>query len=426
MINNMRLLIILFCFIPKLQSFRFSSFLSTKKSKQSFLQLNSHFTDINNINDNTFLQFGKNPRLEQPNDNGRLTWYPIGFDNDFTHKAKQITIRDVNYAVWKSGYKETTKYYAIRDACSHQGSSFIHGRTYSNKITCPYHGYIFNGTNGALVKIPKMKHDYNEKHNIQSFQCIEKGGVIYMNTVPLSFINKTKTMAYIDPTIVFIEPEYTDSNHKSINLEKEFNHYAKLVTVNSLDICHIGFVHSFGNKQQPNPKNIPKIESKIQYPSNSIPHFGVIYNYIAGKNSLVHRVYNYTRIQVENEYILPHTTVARVRFGEWSSTIITHALPISTFKTRLFVKAYRNYMYYDLTKCHDWSYPFKLAINWLGDQLTEDTMITTLNEVKNFIDNIDKHDYESIHGKFSITYDILSDHYKNSYAKYYETGPNQI
>jgi hypothetical protein len=309
----------------------------------------------------------------------------------------------------------------MRDACSHQGSSFLKGRTYANTISCPYHGYIFDGINGTLIKIPKMKHIPCEHFNVNSFKVVEKGGIVYLNTIPLS--NETET---INENLIFVEPEFYDKDHKAIYLDKHFEHYAKIVTVNSLDICHIGFVHTFGNKQSPNPLN----EIKINKLWDTDNHFQVLYNYIAGKQSLVRKLYNFSEILVENEYVLPHTTVARVNFGNLSSTIITHALPISVkpglWKTRLFVKAYRNYMYYDLNKCQDCTYPLKYLINKLGDHITLDTMMLTLQQDKDIVDNIDKFDYKSMHGKFSIYYDMLSDHYKNNYNSYYEKGENLI
>jgi hypothetical protein len=124
---------------------------------------------------------------------------------------------------------------------------------------------------------------------------------------------------------------------------------------------------------------------------------------------------------VENEYILPHTTVARVLFGNYSSTIITHALPVSRFKTKLFVKAYRSYWYYNLN--NDTNYimqPFMHLINLLGDKITERTMYSTLKQDKAIVDNIDKTTYEEMHGKFSVYYDMFSNHYKNNYKKFYE------
>jgi phenylpropionate dioxygenase-like ring-hydroxylating dioxygenase large terminal subunit len=381
---------------------------------------NENNINFNNDNDNDkkqFFQFSKFPRLDYPNDNGQLTWYPIGFSKDFGIKAKQITIRDTNYIVWK----DENTYYGIRDSCSHQGSSFLIGETCKNTITCPYHGYIFDGTNGELLQIPKLQHIESDNHNINCFKVVEKGDMVYFNTIPI--IND-EMKNQINESNIFIEPEYYDKEQRVVLLDENFEHYAKFVSVNSLDICHIGFVHTFGNRKSPNPLHNSKV-CKIEDVDN---HYKITYEYIAGENSLVNKIYKFENITVENEYVLPHTTVARVKFGPMTSTIITHALPISKFKTKLFVKAYRSYWSFDLQneENHNLLYPIMNLINLIGDKITHNTMYTTLKQDKAIVDFIDKSDYESMHGKFSIVYDMFSNHYKSNYKKYYEKGPFNI
>jgi phenylpropionate dioxygenase-like ring-hydroxylating dioxygenase large terminal subunit len=336
-----------------------------------------------------FHYFGSFPRLESPNDKGQLTWYPIGFASDFSKKPTRITIRDVNYVVWK----DKDMYYGMRDVCSHQGSSFMLGKVCKNTISCPYHGYIFDGSNGELIQIPKLPH------------------------VPLQ--NETmKTL--IDESSIFVEPEFNDKKQRAVYLDEDFEHHAKFVSVNSLDICHIGFVHTFGNKKSPNPLHNSKIMKIDDYEN----HHKIVYQYMAGENSLVNKIYKFDNITVENEYALPHTTVARVKFGTMTSTIITHALPISTFKTKLFVKAYRSYWsYYHEKNTMYLLHPLESIINYFGDKLTYNTMYTTLKQDKEIVDNIDKTSYEGMHGKFSIVYDMFSNHYKNNYKMFYDHPP---
>ena len=365
-----------------------------------------------------FFYYGSFPRLDDgPNKNGQLTWYPIGFSKHFGMKPEKVTIRDTNYVVWK----DKSAYYGIRDCCSHQGSSFMLGETCKNTITCPYHGYIFDGTNGELVKIPKLPHIESANHNIDCFKVVERGDVVYFNTIPI----RNETMkTEIDESMIFVEPEFYDRDQRVVYLSEHFEHYAKFVSVNSLDICHIGFVHTFGNKNSPNPLH----NSRVLKMDDNENHYKIIYEYMAGEKSLVNKIYKFDNITVENEYVLPHSTVARVKFGNLSSTIITHALPVSKFKTILFVKAYRSYWSYDLNNPKNYNifYPMMHLINEFGDQLTHNTMYSTLKQDKAIVDNIDKKDYMSMHGKFSIVYDMFSNHYKNNYKRFYEDGPFSI
>jgi phenylpropionate dioxygenase-like ring-hydroxylating dioxygenase large terminal subunit len=378
--------------------------------------------ESNPVNEHTkkeieLLHFGSFPRLDFPNQNGQLTWYPIGFSKDFGIKPTLVTIRDINYIVWR----DKSGYYGLRDCCSHQGSSFMLGQTCKNTISCPYHGYIFDGTNGELIQIPQLPHMESHSHNIDYFKVVEKGDMVYFNTIPITNPEMKKK---IDESQIFVEPEFFDKDQRVVYLQEDFEHYAKFVSVNSLDICHIGFVHTFGNKKSPNPLH----NSKVLKLDDFDHHYKIIYEYLAGENSLVNKIYNYDKIEVENEYVLPHSTVARVKFGNLTSTIITHALPISKFKTKLFVKAYRSYWSFDLAnkKNQNILYPLMHLINMTGDKITENTMYHTLKEDKAIVDHIDKSNYQDMHGKFSIAYDLFSNHYKSNYKKFYEDGHLQI
>jgi phenylpropionate dioxygenase-like ring-hydroxylating dioxygenase large terminal subunit len=365
-----------------------------------------------NETQNVFYNFGLYPRLEGPNSEGELTWYPIGFPIEFNNRQpKKVTIRDINYIIWK----DSNGYYGLRDACSHQGASFQGGCINANTVTCPYHGYTFSGTNGHLLDIPDFDINKHSSQNINSFKVVEKGGIVFLNTVPNI---SEETNLKINPNLIWVEPEYNSDTNVPVFLSENFEHNAKFVTVNSLDICHIGFVHTFGNKDKPNPL----LNSRVTKINDSSFHYKISYDYLAGSKSIVNKIYNFNKITVENEYILPHTTVARVLFGDYTSTIITIAQPISKFKTRLFVKAYRSYWYHNVKSAPLFLQPFYYLINMFGDKITHNTMYATLKQDKFIVDNIDKTNYETMNGKFSIKYDMMSSHYKNNYKKHLSEG----
>lgn len=410
----------IFSFLTNCHCFFYSNkYITNKINQHKFnvkIQDEGLESKVINETKHNFYYFGEFPRLDAPNDKGQLTWYPIGFSSDFGKQPTKITIRDVNYVVWKDKYNN---YYSIRDSCSHQGSSFLLGNTCKNTISCPYHGYIFDGSNGELVQIPKLPHVESQSHNIDCFKVVEKGDIVYLNTVAI--LNE-EMKSQIDESYIFTEPEFYDKSQRVVYLAEDFEHYAKFVSVNSLDICHIGFVHTFGNRKSPNPLHNTKVIKMDEPGQNQDHHYKIIYEYVAGENSLVNKIYNFDNITVENEYALPHSTVARVKFGTMTSTIITHALPISKFKTKLFVKAYRNYWsYYHEKNTFYLLHPFESIINYFGDKITYNTMYNTLKQDKAIVDNIDKTSYEGMHGKFSIIYDMFSNHYKNNYKMFYES-----
>jgi hypothetical protein len=155
---------------------------------------------------------------------------------------------------------------------------------------------------------------------------------------------------------------------------------------------HIAFVHTFGNAEKPAPLE--------EYPPTQISpyHFKTAYLYESGKQSMVKKVFDIKTLRIENEFVLPHTTVARVIFDKYISTVITFALPISETRSKLFVKTYRTF----------WN-------NELGDIMTEKMMRTTMLQDKAVVENIDMRYME---GKFNMKYDKLQNTYKTFYKRF--------
>ena len=50
-------------------------------------------------------------------------------------------------------------------------------------------------------------------------------------------------------------------------------------------------------------------------------------------------------------------------------------------------------------------------------------MFETLEQDKKIVDNIDKTNYQDMHGRFNTKYDMMSTHYKHNYKKYFESDP---
>lgn len=308
-----------------------------------------------------------------------LQWYVIGEKKDFvTNKPNKVTVWDNNYVVWKN---LNNTYVALDDACPHKGASLSCGKVTNGKIMCPYHGYEFND-NGILEKVPGICFKPSEVYNLKKYDVVEKNGWIYLNTM-LNNGNFTEN--------IFVEEDaYT--NCKVIYQNFDFNAYSRLVSENSLDIMHIAYVHTFGNAENPNPtyEDPPKRKDKF--------HYKTTYEYISGKDSMARQVFKMDNITVENEFVLPHTTIARVYFGGFVNTVVTFALPISYTKTKLFVKTYRNF----------WN-------NGLGDLASEYMMYNTVMQDKFVLENIDMRFKE---GKFNMKFDKLQNTYKTFYKKF--------
>ena len=330
-------------------------------------------------------------------------WYVVGEANNIQiDKPYKVTLLNSPIAVWKSKHNE---YGAIGDVCPHRGASLSCGRVDKslNAVVCPYHTFKYNKY-GQLIQIPGQNSvrtgtSFNFKTDVPHYAVVEKDGWVHILNKPSYDLNELRFLN--DPDTIWSEPESLDPKFKCVYLSKKFNQDSRTVTENSLDILHISEVHTFGNKQRPLP-----LKDKLEKISDG--HWKASYTYEAGTDSYASKLFNIKTLEVENEYILPHTTVARVKFGDFTNTIITSASPISSSETMLYVKAYRN----------NWVFGFE-PLDLLFDKLTQNMMEKTLREDKGVIDTIYP---EFRDGNFITKYDELVRKYREDYAAMVENS----
>ena len=310
-----------------------------------------------------------------------LQWYVIGTTSSFaTNIPQKATVWNKNYVVWKN---ETGHFNALDDVCSHKGASLSGGKVCKNHVVCPYHAYEFN-SDGKLTTIPGISFQPSPIQDVSKYHVVEKNGWVYLNTLD--------TVGHKFEEHIYSEELELSRNDSVVFLEMDFNCYSRILSENSLDVMHIGFVHSFGNAKKPAPIEI--------YPPRMIAphHYKTAYKYEAGQQSMARRFFDVKDLVIENEFFLPHTTVARVIFDEYVSTVITFALPIGDNKSKLFVKTYRNF----------WK-------NRLGDAASYNMMYNTMLQDKAIVENIDP---KFMDGKFNMRFDKLQNTYKSFYKKF--------
>jgi hypothetical protein len=205
---------------------------------------------------------------------------------------------------------------------------------------------------------------------------------------------------------VFIEPEAANAQYTCIYLQSKIHAPSRLVSENLLDVIHISFVHTFGNAADPLPMNDPIAFMKKDFAN----HYAIHYFYKSGKRSLVTRIFHYADLHIENEFILPHTVVSRVRFGDCTKTIMTFALPTTERNTTLFMKVYRNFFYFPNAGF------FGCIYNTIMDKMVTRIVRETVQEDVNMLENIN---VDKINGKYNVKYDRFPNMYRKMYDKIY-------
>lgn len=321
-----------------------------------------------------------------------LAWYVIGTPNSFSkNKLKKITIWNKNYVVWKDS---DNNFHALDDVCSHKSASLARGKLSNDTVICPYHGYGFN-SNGTLITVPGINFQHSCIHDVKKYKIINKNGWIYLNT--FQDVGASYNQDNFTETI-FVEDEAIDTKFNAVYLNMNFNCYSRVLSENSLDVMHIGFVHTFGNSENPAPtlEDPPKLINDYPY------HYKTSYLYKAGRKSMAKKVFLFNNLTIENEFILPHTTIARVKFGELISTVMTFALPINMTHSELFVKTYRNF----------WNE--NDIVELIGDKITYKMMYQTMLQDKYVVESIAENCED---GKFNMKFDKLQNTYVSMYKK---------
>ena len=314
------------------------------------------------------------------------SWYVVAQASELKKSQPyKVTVWGKDYVLWKT---DKNTYNALEDICPHKGAALSVGYIANDRAVCPYHGYEFN-SQGNLTVVPGLCFRPSPVYNIPRFAVVEKHGWIYLNTYEVpQFVTKD----HIDTLSrrIFVEPEATDPQMTVALLYQTFMTYPRIVSENSLDIMHIAYVHTFGNRAKPAPtyENPPK--------EIGPDHWRTSYVYESGKDSMVSKIFKFKRIDIDNEFALPHTTIARIKFGDGLvNTVVTAACPVNERETRLFVKTYRNF--------------FRDSVfnDWFKKMMAE-----TLNQDKAVIESIKN---ENMEGRFNMKYDKLQNTYRTLY-----------
>ena len=344
----------------------------------------------NNENIQKKLVDNQEAMIKSANERFDMSWYVVAEKNEIhSKKPYKVTVWGKDYVIWKTG---PNQYTALEDICPHNGAAFSVGTIENGRVVCPYHGYEFD-QKGNLTVVPGLCFQPSSIYNVPRFAVVEKNGWIYLNTWQVLSTTTDEDIRVLADRI-FVEPELNGSyKMKVLFINQIFKTYPRIVTENSLDIMHIAFVHTFGNKVKPSPshENPPKeIEPG---------HWRTCYVYESGKDSMVSQFFKVKRIDIENEFVLPHTSIARIAFGPGLiNTVVTSACPINEHETKLFVKTYRNFLL------------FGFLDNWFYSLMWD-----TLNQDKMVIESIKR---ENVDGKFNMKFDKLQNTYRTLYKKF--------
>lgn len=313
-------------------------------------------------------------------------WYPLISTSDL--QKKNIHYREFDGKPLVI-YKSKNNYIIHSDICPHQGASLSKGFLNENEnIQCPYHGFEFE--KGNFKSIPnENKNRLQQKIKLKTFENSVKQDFL--------FIKESLNSSLAIPDI-FYPPEEYDSNFIGVDGSIMIDKNYQTICENLLDMLHISYVHSFGNKNLPLPKDI---HTKRLNPFS----FRSTFTYTPNLNTISNRIGRVKDVIVENEYHLPTNTITRVIAGNIIKTVFTRSIPISKTKTLLYWKIYRNF----------WIDPHVNSFTLIGNYLLKLLMQMTIQEDIGILNNV----YENHrNGSLIVKYDVTIQNFRRDLKLY--------
>ncbi len=153
-------------------------------------------------------------------------WFPVEWSHKVRKKPRGIVLNGTPLVLFRAN----RDIQVLSDRCPHRGAPLSKGSVKEGCITCPYHGWRFDG-NGTCRLIPGLNcYSSKEIHRAQAYKAEEKYGLIWV------CLNTEAKCNIPDISI--------KKNEKNFHFTTLVQSSLKDVVENALDPLHTHFIHS--------------------------------------------------------------------------------------------------------------------------------------------------------------------------------------
>lgn len=289
-------------------------------------------------------------------------WYPAALSSDIKpHSINQgkppyqTEILGRSIIIFRNGEGFPQ---CVDGVCPHRGAPLGKGKIIGNSVSCPYHGWEFDGACGALTRIPSCAScgKMLPRVAIPSYWCEEKGGFIWLFFENQNRMDDSKIEI---PPIPHI-PELDAPDWKPVYGKFHFKAPHWTVFDNAIDMTHIHYLHnsSFGDDANP----VIRYDNAIWQDAHKfIQDFTI-------KNKPVSPLWEWTRtgdVQVRATVFLPSTSSIQIFLGKGVSMItFVSTVPVNKHESVNYYALIRNFL--------PWKGFDKLAVNAMENIFKED------------------------------------------------------
>ncbi|MEM6751759.1 MAG: aromatic ring-hydroxylating dioxygenase subunit alpha [Cyanobacteria bacterium P01_C01_bin.38] len=158
-------------------------------------------------------------------------WYPAIWASELKPgQVLPVVIWNSAIALYRS---QDGQVHAIEDACPHKGIALHKGQVAGENLTCPYHGWEFNG-DGECTNIPYFpKEQKLPCAKARNYAVREKYNIVWIFP---GAVEDSDTADF--PEV----PEYDDPNWLAIPIPGKFKAHFSICNENTMDVFH-GYLH---------------------------------------------------------------------------------------------------------------------------------------------------------------------------------------
>ena len=251
----------------------------------------------------------------------QTNWIPLCF----TSTVPRLYVKEIDLEYRKIGVFRTStdEFSAVDDRCPHRHGPLCGQRIdRDGALTCPYHGARFNATTGKctdFLNAPSSMrlHKYETK--------VDHDGVLWCKLT--------------DDAVPFPSLPYdVHENERAVRGTTDVPVSAFDLIENLCDNLHVESVHAFGNKDDPQPKNMRKLVTSPR---------SCAYTYNYNSSALLTRNSN-DLVHVVNGFYGPFSAYTNVAFSSSMKSIRVSVLPLTATRSRMFWTLGRDFMLHDL------------------------------------------------------------------------------
>jgi len=156
-------------------------------------------------------------------------WYIAAESRELKRKPLAVSLVGSHIALFRTDQEEIA---ALEDRCSHRNTALSRGVVSSDCITCPYHGWRFDGA-GRCVQIPSLGASAHlPDHGVRAYPVREQDGYIW--------IYPGESLPDSEP---FHFPNYHEQGWSSFRMKTRFRASVEACLENFLDCPHTVYVH---------------------------------------------------------------------------------------------------------------------------------------------------------------------------------------